>query len=507
MRFMNTLPVLVLATLLFPASKSQLFAGNGPLDNLLNPSESGDRVPPVLIPTKTTPWAVEAPTALPATQPVTPIANSRSPVRQGLLTPTGLPTLTQRPDQCRLSDNLSAGPDATANCAGKYHNPIATTISGPWGLLPTPKAFIRREGTLLKASSSTYRPVGPNIYWLGLDENEGRRISYPSRKRVREAFAIAAAMGANTVRSISLGVSVGHPLSVWPVKGETNEDAFQAIDYAIGTARQYGIRLIIPLTDNYRFYHGGKYTFLKWEGINTTDADAESNFYRNEDVIDSFKDYIEVILTHVNQYTGIAYRDDPTILAWETGNELGAFDLEEGAPPASWTNEIARHIKSLDSHHLVVDGSDGVFDSDGDDIEGLDVDAVDVISDHLYPPNNYTFWQDHGLSLAANKVLLIGEYDWTGSNGGLTLSSFYNQVIKTNNVGDIAWNVMSHDDRCCKFITHDDGYSIYYPNGNASIMQKRLLRLVQHWYHLTGRDSPHVLPAVTCPQPEWLKEP
>jgi hypothetical protein len=22
----------------------------------------------------------------------------------------------------------------------------------------------------------------------------------------------------------------------------------------------------------------------------------------------------------------------------ETGNELGAFDLEEGAPPASWTN-------------------------------------------------------------------------------------------------------------------------------------------------------------------------
>jgi hypothetical protein len=27
-------------------------------------------------------------------------------------------------------------------------------------------------------------------YWLGLDENQGRRVSYPSRKRVREAFAI-----------------------------------------------------------------------------------------------------------------------------------------------------------------------------------------------------------------------------------------------------------------------------------------------------------------------------
>lgn len=97
-------------------------------------------------------------------------------------------------------------------------------------------------------------------------------------------------------------------------------------------------------------------------------------------------------------------------------------------------------------------------------------------------PDNFTFWQDYGLAMAAEKVLLIGEYDWTGSNGGLTLSTFYNQVIKTNSVGDIAWNVMSHDDQCCNYITHDDGYSIYYPNGNASILQKRLLRLVQHWY-------------------------
>ncbi|KNZ61406.1 uncharacterized protein VP01_1404g2 [Puccinia sorghi] len=506
----------VLVSLLHAARTTQsLGAIDGPLvDSLMNAARG--REPPELIPTKT----------------------SRTAVQQGSLRPTGLPSLAPNQDQCLLSEN-ALQPQAGQQCAGKYHNPIATTIHGPWGVLPTPRAFIRREGTVLKAGSSTYRPVGPNIYWLGLDENEGQRISYPSRTRVREAFAIvrslgliveqAAAMGANTVRSISMGVSVGHPLSVWPVKGETNEDAFESIDYAVGTARQYGISSALPcstcgfapiFSTTRQIDHSshrqlsvgipclddaesdllllGKYTFLKWEGINTTDSDAESNFYRNENVIESFKNYIEVILTHVNQYTGIAYRDDPTILAWETGNELGAFDLEEGAPPASWTNSIARYIKSIDRNHLVVDGSDGVFDSDGDDIEGLDVDAVDVISDHLYPPDNFTFWQDYGLAMAAEKVLLIGEYDWTGSNGGLTLSTFYNQVIKTNSVGDIAWNVMSHDDQCCNYITHDDGYSIYYPNGNASILQKRLLRLVQHWYHLTGRNSPHVLPAVTC---------
>nr|AIC33781.1 Glycosyl hydrolase family 2 [Puccinia cf. psidii AE-2014] len=415
---------------------------------------------------------------------------------------TSPPTLVLQPDQCRISENLV--PQRGTNCAGGYHHPLATTISGAFGTLPTPRAFIKRDGTRLTAGSQTFRPVGPN-YWLGLDENVGRRISYPSRRRVREAIASVGFFDLNTVRSITLGVSTGHPLSVWPLKGETNEDAFVAIDYAVATARHYGIRLIIPFTDNYRFYHGGPYKFLAWEGIHSNDGDLEMNFYRNASIIQTFKQYIEVILTHVNQFNGIALKDDPTILAWETGNELGAFDLEEGAPPAAWTQEIAAHIKSLDPNHLIIDGSDGVIDSDGDDVEGLDVEEIDIVSNHLYRPKNTSFWQAHGLATASNKVLLIGEYDWTGSNGGLTLSTFYNQVIKTT-AGDIAWSLMSHDDECCKYVTHDDGYSIYYPNGNASLMQKKLLRLVQHWYSLTGRKPPSVLPAVTCPQPEWLEQ-
>ncbi|CAH7672323.1 glycoside hydrolase superfamily [Phakopsora pachyrhizi] len=409
--------------------------------------------------------------------------------------PTAIATFKDNEETCSLSQDLVV-PEARKNCVGIYHNKLATTISGAAGGLPTPRAFIKKEGTLLKAGSQIYRPVGPNIYWLGLDENVGQKISYPTRGRVREAIAIAAAMGANTIRSITLGVSTGHPLSVWPSKGETNEDAFDSIDYAIATARHYGLR----------FYHGGKYDFLTWEGINSTNADAEMNFYRNEGVIKTFKQYIEVILNHVNQFNGLAFKDDPTILAWETGNELGAFDLEQGAPPGEWTEEIASYIKSIDRNHLVIDGSDGLMDTDGDDIEGLAAKSIDIVSDHLYPIINNTFWQDHTLAMVSDKVLLIGEYDWTGSNGGLSLNNFYNEVRKTKNVGDIAWSVMAHDESCCRYITHDDGYSIYYPNGNARLMQNRVLRLVQHWYHFTGRDSPSVLPAVSCPQPEWLKQ-
>ena len=87
-----------------------------------------------------------------------------------------------------------------------------------------------------------------------------------------------------------------------------------------------------------------------------------------------------MLLTHVNQYTGVAYKDDPTIMAWETGNELGGWMLNGGAPPAAWTLEIAAYIKSLAPNQLVSDGTDGLQDESGNlENNGLDVAGVDMV--------------------------------------------------------------------------------------------------------------------------------
>lgn len=68
-------------------------------------------------------------------------------------------------------------------------------------------------------------------------------------------------------------------------------------------------------------------------------------------------------MTRVNSYTGVAYVNDPTILAWETGNELGGasnpllphstrvapdtlagwctgYINAEQWPPLSWTHTV-----------------------------------------------------------------------------------------------------------------------------------------------------------------------
>lgn len=51
------------------------------------------------------------------------------------------------------------------------------------------------------------------------------------------------------------------------------------------------------------------------------------------------------------------------------------------------------------------------------------------------------------------------------------------------------------------FGPQNDGYSLEYPNGNGSTLQKQILLLVQHWYRMRGLTPPTALPAVACPQP------
>jgi mannan endo-1,4-beta-mannosidase len=71
----------------------------------------------------------------------------------------------------------------------------------------------------------------------------------------------------------------------------------------------------------------------------------------------SFKAHIGFVLNHINRYTGIAYKDDPAILAWETGNELTVSANPWTSTHVDWTEDIAQHIKvTLGAQQLVVDG-------------------------------------------------------------------------------------------------------------------------------------------------------
>jgi hypothetical protein len=337
-------------------------------------------------------------------------------------------------------------------------------------------SFVSRLGSNLMLNGAVFRAAGVNLSWLGLDENVNG-IDYPTQFRVNDALDTAKEMGAAVIRSHTLGISFGCAdgsgsknvpnktgKCMEPSLGVFNEAAFKVVDYAIFAAGQRGLKLIIPLVDEWQWYHGGRYTFTTWRGL----ADAE--FWTNEQVIGDFKQWISKLLNRVNTYNGLAYKDDPTIMAWETGNELSA--------PVSWTQTIADYVKSIDGNHLVVDGHTGDFGN------SLKIASVDIYVDHYYPIALKTLNDDAQTVQAAGKVYYVGEFGWNSAD----LAAFLAAIEKNGTALDTFWQIFPHSDTQ-GYVQHSDGYTMHYPGDNSS-MRTAAQTLRTHAYNMRGLTVP-----------------
>lgn len=356
------------------------------------------------------------------------------------------------------------------------HAAAAFRLTGCAGSVAAPTTgFITRSGTqLLDEHGSPFRFAGANVYWLGLDENVGG-VHYPTPFRIRDGLTTAAGLGARVIRAHTVGVSTGNPLSFEPALGVFNASALDAADFAVAVAGELGLRLIVPLTDNYKYYHGGKHDFTDWLHL------PEASFYTDERAITAFEAYISARLSHVNPYTGRATRDEPAIALWETGNEMS------GAPPA-WTERIAAFIKSVDPNHLVLDGHYGV-------VAPAAGSAVDVCSDHYYPVNEQRLALAARTAAGANRVFVAGEYEWTTGN----VTSFLAAAAANENVsGTSFWSLFPHND-AGGFVKHSDGFTVVYdPAGPDAPMNAFLPEFAAHAGAMVG-SRPIVPPAPGAP--------
>ena len=267
---------------------------------------------------------------------------------------------------------------------------------------------ITRSGNKLYQGTNVFRFAGANIFWLGLTPND----TYPSHFRIVDALLTAREMGANVVRSHTLGISVGNSHSIEPALNQFNDKAFEPIDYSIAVARTNGIYLIIPLADNWHFFHGGKHIFTTWRNLANEDL-----FYSDPGVINDFKNYVAHVLNHTNQYTGVPLRDEPAILAWETGNEL---NNATSAWDDHWTEMAAVYIKSISPRHLVADGHTSESNANGMlSTNQLLLPDVDLYTSHFYPPVIKQLRANAALAGRYNKVFYVGEYDWSDQDLGL----------------------------------------------------------------------------------------
>ena len=237
-----------------------------------------------------------------------------------------------------------------------------------------------------------------------------------------------------------------------PVVNE-GEYGLQKMDYVIAKAQEEGIKLILTFTNNWSPF-GGMDQYVKWAGL-----EDHNEFYTNEKIKGWFKNYISTMLNHVNVYTGVAYKDDPTIFAWELANEPRSNDnLAANGTVYEWAKEMSEYVKEIDSNHMVAVGDEGClrYDSNnkedmqmledlgvnfnwtnwgggmGTDFERmLTIDTIDFATPHLYL-RDWSFSEEdakawlylHGkIAEEQKKPIILEEFGWKAADEGTAFDS------------------------------------------------------------------------------------
>lgn len=332
--------------------------------------------------------------------------------------------------------------------------------------------FVTREGDRLYDGEYPFRFIGFNIPSLTmLDDHypDGVELTgwhTPNTWEQKDLVTSASQMGGNVIRTYVISVGVmedGEPDG--PIRhvmqpGELTEDLFVAVDEALAAAREQCVRLIIPLVDQHPYWGGlanyARFSIPKAElsHLNWSEKQDHWNdsFWSDMDVREDFWITIKEILNRVNTVTGVKYRDDPTILAWETGNELNASEEWN-----EWTTDIAQRIKNEDPNHLIIDGRYGIVQA------GLDDPNIDIVSDHYYKKNESNAnWpldicEDYGILHGSDgdecveygneggedrKVFFIGEFGYANPEG---MSDMMDYIIENEGIaGAMIWQLKGH---------------------------------------------------------------
>jgi len=347
---------------------------------------------------------------------------------------------------------------------------------------PPGAGFVTRQGSDLRLNGTTFRFAGSNNYYL----------HYNSPAMVDDVLGDAASAGFNVLRTWGFMESGQNGVSLLSFDGtkpvaNDGPDGLGRLDYVLKAAHDKGIRLVIPLTNNWSDF-GGMDQYVKWRG-----GTYHDDFYTDPVVRGWYRDWIAHVLNRTNALTGVQYKNDPTVLAWELANEPrcgGSGQLPRSAnctdrTLVGWADEMTRFIHGVDGHHLVGVGDEGFLCTDraGTDwtvncADGVDSAAlaalpgVDLASFHLYPDGWGkdaawgTQWIRTHAQLAArvNKPVMLGEFGYKDkATRNVVYKAWTDEAVRDGLDGFLYWLLASIQDNGTNYPDYD-GFTVYCPS-------------------------------------------
>lgn len=360
-----------------------------------------------------------------------------------------------------------------------------------------PGAFVTRNGARLEVSGSEFRFAGSNNYYL----------MYSSEVMVDDVLETAARAGFNTMRTWGF-LDIGTPGGTDSIRGPSNGIWFQywdgsapayndgpagleKLDYIVQRAGQLGIRLVIPLTNNWNDF-GGIDQYVRWRANSSAETREwfHDDFYTDATIRGWYQDWLTHVIGRVNTLTGVAYKDDPAIAMWELANEprcggAGPYPASDSCNPAmltEWVEAMSTHIKSIDPNHLVGAGDEGFYclgeagqhwtEQCGDGVDTLafaSAPNIDVLSAHLYPEDWGTdaAWGTQWITRhiadakSVGKPSLIGEF---GLRNPTVRNRVYHEwldaIVTQQGNGGLYWILSGRQDNGGLYGDFD-GFTIY----------------------------------------------
>ncbi|KAG6503005.1 mannan endo-1,4-beta-mannosidase 5-like [Zingiber officinale] len=362
-------------------------------------------------------------------------------------------------------------------------------------------AFVSRKGNqLLRDDGSVFLFNGFNAYWMMI---EAATSPSPEASRVSTAFREAAAAGLSVCRTMAY--KDGGEWALQQSPGVYNENVFKALDFVVSEAKNQGFHLILALVNNWKDL-GGRAQYVQWSRAAGANVSTDDDFYTNPIIKEYYKNNVQKVLTRVNTYTNVAYRDDPTIMAWELMNEPTCEVDVSGRTVTAWIQEMAAYTKSIDSKHLLGTGMVGFYGSSTPDkiqrynpnayqmgtdfITAHQVNEIDFTTIHVYPDawlpqqseeNQKEFmrqylWSHSDDSMKVlQKPMVLGEFgknrmdpDFSEQLRNNYYSAVYDTVYRIASVsyslaGGLFWQLFPEG-----MENYDDGFGIVLPQ-NPSV--------------------------------------
>ncbi len=372
--------------------------------------------------------------------------------------------------------------------------------------------FITRDGGRLMEGGKEFRFIGANMPGLVVPYDFTvrlpERMSLPTPWEIEDAFKTLSRMGMRVVRTWNLPMcEPGEAPQPWHyvlAPGQFNEAAFRTIDHTLALANKHGVRVMLCLSAESGDYLGGIGTYAAHRGKKRAD------FWTDPQLREDYKATVRHVLTRVNTVTGVPYRDDKAILAWQFGNEM------HGAQ-TNWLSEMAAYMKRLDPNHLVSETrhhpafAPQLIDRN-----------IDLLTRHYYTDyaNSGTNWsaavRREVEQIKGRRPFFVGEFGpyidgkvLTRENVEGKLKSFLDTCVDTEGVaGALLWSMYFHHRDggyyWHQIFTYPSVWSYHYP-GFASADAQAEIGVMREMRDAAFRIQGAPVPPVTSPDaPELL---